>query len=295
MTLNRLQITIGLLLGAALISGPVKAEEVSRMIARVNNEMITSQDLDAYCHYMKYRNPEVEITDELRKEVLQRLIEDKLILSQAREEISEVPVRWLKNKLDELIESYPSYEAFEQSLAQEGLTVTALKEKLRVQYLTQNIVEKNVRSRIEVSPQEITQYYNEHKLDFVISRECVLWVGKAKSGEVFEELIARLEQASIEDAGAGEFNVSRLEVKESSLKPEIKTIVRDLGRGDYKVENIEGVYYFVYVEDITPFSLIPIEEAKEKIFSFLWDRKFKKTFSEWLKNLKEKAVIKMYE
>ena len=54
-------------------------------------------------------------------------------------------------------------------------------------------------------------------------------------------------------------------------------------------------YYFVYVEKIIPFSMIPIEEAKERIYVRLWEQKFRKEFTVWLDSLKEEALIKIYD
>jgi len=277
------------------IIGAVSAEDVSKIIAMVNNEVITSHDFANYIRFLKYKNPELEINDQLREQVLERLIEDKLILFLGKEEIKEVPQHWLNQKIEEMIASYPSQEAFEASLAQEGATVTMIKEKFRVQYRTQHIVEKEVRSKIEITPQEITDYYNKNKLDFVVPRECILWVGKSEEKSGFDELSVLLENKTIEEAFAGEYGVSRLELKESSLKPEIKEVVRDLSKGQYAVKEIEGIFYFVFVEDISPFKIISLEEAKEKIYSFLWEKKYGQAFKDWLESLKENALIKIYE
>ena len=70
---------------------PLYAEDVARIIAKVNNQVITSKDLDDYSQAVQYRlsdsEPDVSVqTPEFRKQNLRRLIEDKLILEEAKKE-----------------------------------------------------------------------------------------------------------------------------------------------------------------------------------------------------------------
>ena len=286
---------LSLLFIFAMLYGNAEGEEISRIRAMVNNEVITSRDVDDYCNFLKYRNPEFEITPEVKDGILQRLIEDKLIVCKAKQEIQAFPKMWLKERMDELVASYPSYEAFEQSLRSEGLTITMLKEKLKNQYLTQSIIEKCVRSKIEVSPQKVTEYYEGHNLDFVVPRECTLWVAKSENRELLQEIPSLLDSGGIDVIDREKYKLSKVEVKENSLKTEIKDIVRTLCEGEYTIKDISGIYYFVYVEEVKPFSLMSLEDARGKIFSYLWEQKFKASFSEWVDNLKKDAVIKIYE
>ena len=80
-------------LALVIFCGEGRCEEVSKVIARVNDEVITSKDLDAYLKVIQYQNSSLEKTSPLwqsRKEMKERviwsLIEDKLILLKAKQE-----------------------------------------------------------------------------------------------------------------------------------------------------------------------------------------------------------------
>ncbi|MCK5492876.1 MAG: hypothetical protein KAJ14_07185, partial [Candidatus Omnitrophica bacterium] len=65
----------------------VFAEEKINIVAMVNNQVITSKDLEDYCNALAYRlsggGSEFTCGKEEMKESLGRLIQDKLILSEA--------------------------------------------------------------------------------------------------------------------------------------------------------------------------------------------------------------------
>ena len=112
----------------------VMAQGVTSIIAKVNNEIITSSDLNEYLQILVYRLGDKAVdfspdSPEGRKEALERLIEDRLILDQAKQYNVEVPSYWVQAKLDQMIESFPSREHFEKSLIDRGLSVSLLKNR----------------------------------------------------------------------------------------------------------------------------------------------------------------------
>jgi parvulin-like peptidyl-prolyl isomerase len=280
-----------------LVTFCIRAEsrEVSKVIAKVNDEVITSKDLDDYCRFLKYLNPTLSLTPNFRKEVLERLIENKLIVSCAKKENLEVPEGWLKEKLNEVTSSYSSYEDFEKSLIEEGLNLTMLKERLREQYLTQSVIEKYVRSQIEVTPGEITSYYNEHKEEFILPQSYSLWIAKSEEKSILEDLGKQIEDVGLESIDKEKYGLNRIEIEEADLKDEIKIVVTQLKEQEYKVKKIAGLYYLIYLEKAHAPSILGLEDVKEKIYSLLWQDKFRKAFQLWIAELREKAVIKIYE
>ena len=273
----------------------LRAESVGKIVARVNNEVITSVDLDEYCNFLKYRNPEVEITPQFQKKVLEGLIQDKLILSQAKQEKIEVPEGWLQARMDEFIASYPSPEEFEVSLALKGLNISMLKKKLSEQYLTRKVIEKHVSSKIEVSPQEVTEFYAAHQKEFSQAKTYVMWIAKTENKEMLDPLVRAIEENGLDSVNGGETALNKIEVEEESLKEEIKNIVITLEPGTWTIEKVGDYYYFVYLERIVPASKIPLTEVEDKIHALVWQEKFERALGNWIDSLKEHAVIKIYE
>ena len=164
---------LNILLAIALIffSFNLYAEEASKIIVKVNSQIITSRDLDEYCKVLSYRfldgSEEISADDEeFRKEALERLIEDTLILDKAKQEDIEISPFRIERKVEQLISSYSSREDFQESLEEKGLTIALLRKRIEDQYRLSDIVDKYVRFRVGVSPKEISSYYSEHLDEF---------------------------------------------------------------------------------------------------------------------------------
>jgi parvulin-like peptidyl-prolyl isomerase len=273
----------------------IKAESVGKIVAKVNNEVITSVDLDEYCNFIQYRNPEVEFTPQLKEDVLDGLIQDKLILSQAKQEEIEVPQEWLAKRMDEFITSYPSQEEFEASLAIRGLNISMLKKKLSEQYLTRTVLDKYVRSKIDVSPQEVTDFYSAHRSEFSQPKTYVIWIGKTQDRATLDLLGQQIEEGGLASVNGEQKILNKIEVEEESLKEEIKNIVATLDEGAWAIEKVDDYYYLVYLESVLPESKIPLIEVKDQIHALVWQEKFDRALGEWIVSLKEEAVIKIYD
>jgi hypothetical protein len=276
------------------------AEEVARVVAAVNNQVITSKDVSDYCAAMAYRlegeagggtcdDPEV------RKEALYRLIDDKLVLAEAKKGQLEVPRGMVDEHLSRIILSYPSREAFEQSLVEKGLTVTSLREILKEKILMQSVVEFNVKSFINISPQEITDFYQNNQESFYTPQTYVFYIAESQRRQELDEIIDTIDSQGVKKAlrqfGAMLFPV---ESTRAELRPEIGNALSDLSDGSYVIVDVEDRHYLIYRDHVNEPRMMPISEVSEQIVEYLKDRQFKKRFTEWLSQLRETAVIKHY-
>lgn len=276
------------------------AEEVTKIIAKVNNQVITSKDLDDYCKILAYQLSE-EMTDvssddkEFKKKALLRLIEDRLILSEAKKEKIDIPRSWIDDRFNRIIFSYPSREEFEQSLVEKGLTITLLKEKIKEQYLMREIIEKKVKSFVNISPQEISRYYADNIDKMYSFPEYVFYIAKAEDESTLIEMSQLIQKEGILKAEQiYEDSLSKVKSRQEELREEIFKILKDLKEKEYQIAKIDKEYYLVYLEKRFEPRLLSLEEVKEQIYSYLWQMKFQKRFNEWVEELREKAVIKIY-
>ncbi|MDD5441429.1 MAG: SurA N-terminal domain-containing protein, partial [Candidatus Omnitrophica bacterium] len=88
----------------------VYAGIVAKTLAIVNNEIITTKDLQDYCMVVQSRvdgkTEDFCDTQDGLDEVLNMLIEDKLIITYAKKKDVEVSDSWVKGRLDEIAASY---------------------------------------------------------------------------------------------------------------------------------------------------------------------------------------------
>ena len=290
-------------LALVIFCGEGRCEEVSKVIARVNDEVITSKDLDAYLKVIQYQNSSLEKTSPLwqsRKEMKERviwsLIEDKLILLKAKQEKIDVPQDWVEQRLNRIISSFPSYKEFEQSLIKEGLTLNLMREKIREQFLIRKVIEKNVISKINITPRQITDYYNKNISRFTLPVRFVYWVVKSPQREVILDIADKIEKEGWEITKQSYKELFfKVEGDKKKLRKEILEVVENLNMGKFKIKKLDNFYYLICLERVIPPQPIPLDEAKEEIYSALWKDEFKKTFRVWIDGLKKEAVIKIYQ
>jgi len=275
------------------------AEEVAKIVAKVNSQIVTAKDLDDYYKVLAYKVPGAAgiAQDETtgKKEALVKLIEDRLILDEAKKKNLEIPPYFVNGQLNKMIESYPSMEDFENSLVERGLTVTMLKERIRGQFLMRHVIDIYVSGYISVSPQEVNKYYDEHKAEMKSSERYLIWIAQSKDKNKIVEIAKVIkEEGIIEAEKKHSDSLVKLDAGIGELKEEIAQTVKKLKEGEQTVKTMGNANYLVYLEKIIPPRPLNLEEAQEGVRNVIWNNKFRQRFEEWVKQLKDKAVIRTY-
>ncbi|MBU1121552.1 MAG: SurA N-terminal domain-containing protein [Candidatus Omnitrophota bacterium] len=282
-------------------SNDVSAQEVNRVLARVNNEVITSKDFQEYLEILSYRlsdadKAEFKNDDNFKEQALARMIEDKLILDKAKKDKMRIPSPVIEDKFDKIVSAYSSLEEFEKSLVDKGLNITSLKEKIRDQYISRQIVEIYVKSRIYIEPKEISQYYQKHLDVFSLPSRYAICIAKFKDHDFIKEIARVIDSEGIEKAkDKYADSLVRVESGKEEMREEVSTVLSEIQKGDYFIREIDGLFYLVFLEDELASEVIPLESVKEKIYAIIWDQKMRSSFLDWMNKLKEKALVKVYE
>ncbi len=287
-------ITIVMVSAGTLIS----FAEINKIVAKVNNDIITSDDLQKYVQMLAARrgDPAVDLNqDELRKEALNRLIEDRLILQQAKKEDIEVPSTWLENKIKQLIARHPSQEAFYDSLQKQGITMSYLKKRLSQQYLLKEVIDKEVRAKIAIAPGEINQFYQENQADFQSPSKVSFFIAKDSDREKIENMKNFIEKEGIEKGKENYKNVlSNIESYINQLQKPLAEALTKLKDKELTITKINKLYYLVYREKMESPRELTLSEVQDQVYEYLWQQQFSQEFNSWVDALKEKAVIKNY-
>ena len=289
------------LLALVLFISYVYGEAVTKIVAKVNAQIITSQDSDEYCEFFAYQTSGTKSNDfcqnkKFRREALERLIEDKLILLEAKNEGIVIPSSLIEEKLNRTISSYPSREEFERSLAEKGLNIALVKEKIKDQYLMRRIVEKHVKAFVNISPQEVNNYYKKKKGKFYSPIKYIFYIAKSKDTNLLQEVAQMIEKDGIIEAEKRyEDILIKVEASEKELRDDIYRVIKDLKWRNFIIKEFDEGFYLLYLEDIVKPSLLSLDQARDEINLYLGEEKFKEKFDEWSNKLKEKAVIKYYE
>ncbi len=148
---------------------------VDRIVAIVDEEAILQSDLDREVELYKLEKeyagePVPADSPEIRREMLDRLIESKLIIAAAKQaDMSvdeEVVEQSVQEKIEQFIEHFGSLENLRRELNRSGMTLedyqTRMKTQLRDQQYLRLVVGKFIRPNIEVLENEVRDYYLAH-------------------------------------------------------------------------------------------------------------------------------------
>ncbi|MFA5200380.1 MAG: peptidyl-prolyl cis-trans isomerase [Candidatus Omnitrophota bacterium] len=277
-----------------------------KVIAIVNKEVITQKDLNDFMHFMRMqysKELEGKVLEEklkgMRSDLLNRLIEERIILQKAKEEKIDINQERVKERIDEIKKHYPSEADFEQDLAKQGLVQADLENKIREQIMTYYLIEQKVRSKITVRPEEITSFYQEDKRRFIKAEERLLTViilddeNMAKTISYQLRLGVKLEEL----AAKYPFSTDILSAsKGQELRQEIEDTVFKLGIGEVSEPvEIDQQFYVFKLDDIIGSQQMSLSQAKDKIREFLVEKKTQKALAEWLDELKKQSYIKIFE
>lgn len=293
-----------------------RAEVVDKILVVVNDEVITQGDLDRilYPIYMQYRdlysNEELAAKlDEVRRNVLERMIQDKLLLCEARKINIEAEKSEVDEKISELKKRFTTTQEFKETLESENITLGELEKKYTERIMIDKLVDLEIRRRVAFSPSEILAYYEAHKKDFEepekVKLETILI--RFNDGRSEEEARSLAEGILMRLQEGGDFSLLAKEysdgpyrdsggdmgwVKKGELMETIDSLVFDLDKGEISgvLETNLGFHIFK-VEDKTPENVPEFQQVKNKIEQIIFNKKFEEKFGRWLEELKKNAYI----
>jgi peptidyl-prolyl cis-trans isomerase SurA len=151
-----------------LLLGSCKSSAPPNVAAQVNNRNITYSDIDKQLELQMAGSQERPTGDELtiRKLELLRTLVDQEIMLQRAEKLSLMATDAdVEGKLNELKAPYTK-EEFQRQLDMRKMSVDDLKAQIRRDLSVQKLFNKEITSRISITDQEITEFYNTNKSQF---------------------------------------------------------------------------------------------------------------------------------
>jgi len=150
---------------------PYGGTTVEDIIARVNDQIITSSDYD---RAMQEMDQEARQHDETmqqisadHKDLLRSLIDQQLWLSKGKE-LGITGDTELIKRLDDIRKQYnlATIEDLEKAAQGQGVSFEDFKANIRNQIITQEVMRQEVGERIQFTPGEAERYYEAHRQDY---------------------------------------------------------------------------------------------------------------------------------
>ena len=295
---------------------PSHAMTVDKVLATIDKEAVTLSDyiLFAKSLGMPVDKPvDKEVVDE---RVLRKLIEEKVILHEARRRGFETSEPEADKMIEEARkESGLSREEFEKEIVKEGMNRQRYRSIMKDRMTALKLLEADVDSKVVVTDKEIDNAYSADKQDFLISparvevkaiflrlgegatateitdlkRKALRITSRLKDGDNFGALVNRYSDEPLKGKGGklGEF-------KKGTLIPGLdkKAFSMKVGEISDPIWVREGVY-ILKLEGRTDDGFKPLGEVRQEIHKRLSSQHKERIFSEWVKVLWEKSSITM--
>jgi peptidyl-prolyl cis-trans isomerase SurA len=137
-------------------------------MARVNGRKITRTEVEKYFNNQTAESPEKpsqEQADSLRLSILRELIDNEILMQRAEKLGLLATDEEVNSKLTEIKTPY-TQEEFDKRLKERNLTLDDFKRDLRRSITVDKVLNKEVTSKINITDDDITSYYNQHKAEF---------------------------------------------------------------------------------------------------------------------------------
>jgi peptidyl-prolyl cis-trans isomerase SurA len=294
------------------------AEIFDRMVAIVNNDIITLHELNAKMRAMTGRNPaDLKNEDDqkyvnTRQKVLDMLINERI----ASQKASELNIKITSKEVDSAIERMKRQNNITQEellagLKERNLTYERYRKQMEQNLERARLVNEEVNSKIVVRDEEIQAYYKAHEKRFTSPEEVHLaaiflkqtdpenpqelmkkardLIRKLREGSDFQEFAKKYSEGpGAKDGGdLGFFKTSQLDGILSKITKALppggvsEPIVRPAGIQIIKVLEKRGA------------GLRPLGEVRNRIYDILYQEEVNRRFLSWIKDLRQKAYIKI--
>ncbi|OQY00898.1 MAG: hypothetical protein B6I26_06400 [Desulfobacteraceae bacterium 4572_130] len=298
-------------------------EVVDRIIAIVNNDVITSIELNkVIVPYIKKINSlgysgekKEQALLKIKKDMLNRLIDRKLTDQEIARLSLKISDEELNNAIERLKKSkFMSQEDIEKILKKEGISFKDYRERIRKNLLRPKLVNFSVKSRVVITDKDIEKYYNNHKEEFAGINEYHVFniffavppyasdalkaeklnkinqiIKMLENGEDFKILAQNFSESKNAFEG-GNLGILRLE----TLDINVRKAISQLNKGEYTgaIMTDQG-YQIFYLENIHKIKGKSLEQVSEEISKKLYNEILEEKFDSWLDLLRKKSYIKI--
>ncbi len=292
------------------------AAPMDRIVAIVNGRVITRSELDeaiakrrANLFEVGDGGPVAAAAGEVEKQALNDLIDRRIQLQLAEKRGLSVDPDELERAEKDIRSrnGIPSEEALAALLKQQGLSLKQYREDLRQQILTIKLANRDVKSGIILSTEEMRAFYRDHPDRFALPDEVHLTqvlfpaarpaefaaartaattiAARARAGAALEELARQGASPMPSDLGFVKKGhmLSYVEAAVTGLKP---------GQISEPVQTPAGVQLF-RLESLRTGQVRPYDEVESEIREALYQERSRALFGAWLRDLRDKAQVEV--
>jgi len=304
------------------LGAQTKNRVVEEIIARVNNEIITLSDLQRAreslegelrqeCPTCTPEQLQARIAEK-EKDLLRDLVDQSLLVQRGKDMSITVEPEVVK-RLDAIRQQngIASMEDLEKKISESGVSFEDFKSNIRNGLLTQEVIRREVGSKMIIDREEIQKYYDGHKALFqrpeqVNLREIFISTEKKKEdeipelekkaqnlldrlkkGEDFVELAKRFSEGTTAKSG-GELGV----FGRGELAKDLEEIVFKMNRGQMtEVIRTKTGFLILKVEQRFEAGLQPLDKVEDEVMNRIYSQRMEPALRKYLQTLRGQSYV----
>ena len=304
-------VRVAVLVLPALLAGAARAEVTNRIVATIDGEPVTAHELRRWAQeHAAQGTPEAQVLD--------ALITDRLL----EKEIKAQGITAREDEIDRYVEEIQQRngmdrERFVAALAAQGLSLETYRARVKSELEKAALVNREIRSHVNVSPEEIRRYYEAHLADYTT-------VERIKVRDIFLGIEDPTDEASVAHARAKAVEVRALALdghdfgalaEQFSEGPgarkggELGTFGRgemehDLEQAAFALEpgkvsepvRAGGGFHLMRVDQRIGAGHKPLDEVQDEIRDTLYNQALEERFRQWLsRDLRERHHVEILD
>jgi peptidyl-prolyl cis-trans isomerase SurA len=303
-------VTIFLILFSLIFAIPSQGEVVDRIIAIVNDDIITLKEVESYVHVEK-RNQFTSIDEYLRnlqlKERLDFFISSLLIKQQAKKLKIDVSDKEVESIIENIKKQNLITEIeLKEQLKKDKITYDNFVEGIRLNVLRSRVLARVVSPDVRVTDATLKEYYDKHKDEYRDMEYHLKQIfisgqrgdGSQRAANAYKLLDQgkKFEDVALEfsDDPSGKQGGDIGFVKVEELLPALKESVKLLVPNTYTnaVQTPYGFHILKLIE-IKKTDLAPFETLKDKIHEQIVLQESEKRYNEYINKLRQASYIEV--
>lgn len=244
---------------------------------------------------------ERESYDLLKQEILNTMIDEKVMLLRARELSLFISDEELSRKIEEIKANY-THEGFARTLSSQNVDFDIWKEELKNRMLMEKLIAMDVNARVTVTEDEARAYYKSNRKKYergkrihvaqIIVRDekkAQAILNRLKRGEEFAK-VAREESIGPEAARGGDLGF----ITQGVMPEETERFLFSQPPGSVSeiIKSSYG-YHIVKILEKEKRRMVSWQEIKELVMADVKKEKEEKAYAQWLEDLRSKATVRI--
>jgi peptidyl-prolyl cis-trans isomerase SurA len=289
------------------------AKIVDKIVAQVNEEIITLSELEQAMKYFKTNTSQPTDNEAFRRQMLDVLIDRKLAKEEAKRFGMPVPDKEMRKALDDIKQrnGFADDEAFSKALAKDGMTMEQLRQQLSEQIQQDRVMAVTVKAKPKIAEAEIKRFYEENfktpenrihikVITLPVTPEATAAqqeevraqaekaMTEAQKGEDFDKLIKTYSKP-IPGSPMGDLGY----IRQGDLDPKFFDFLANLKPGEVVPLKTPQGFQIIKVIDSKMGQIVGLQEVKPRIEDILEREQMTKLFAEYLKEARKRALIKI--